>query len=44
MKGTVHSAYMYRPIDRLLDATRASRKTKNFFRITKKALKLRLVP
>jgi hypothetical protein len=38
-----HSALVYRPIDRLLDATHASRKTKGFFQRSRKVLKSRSV-
>jgi hypothetical protein len=38
-----YSALVYRPIDRLLEATHTSRKTKGFFQGSRKALKSRLV-
>jgi hypothetical protein len=42
IQAAVYSTVMYQPIERLLHATRAGAKTRNFFRRTRKLLRSRL--
>jgi hypothetical protein len=43
IQAIVYSTFVYQPVERLLYATRANAKTRNFFRRAKKVIKSRYV-